>query len=286
MRNTNNPYILLKSEYPRFLKSEKKIADYVLANSEKIPAVTIAVLSKKIGVAESSIVRFCKSIGFEGFTDFKISLATYADTSNKESGFICSDISKNDKIENVFQKAFENSITGLQDTLAVFDLKKAEKAVDLIFKAEKVYFIAVGFSAPIADDATNRYMRIGIPAVSYTDPHIASVACSLADEKTVIIAISHAGRTPEVINPIKLAKENGATVISITSYSKSPLEDLSDIVLEICSAEATLLNEAITSRIAHISVLDALYTGICVKYYDETTMYLNNFNTLMEQVRF
>lgn len=282
MDAVKNPYILINSLYPDLHKVERRIADYIMANAEQVSLMTVAALAKKVNAAESSIIRFCKILGYGGFMDLKVNLARYG---RKEDPLIYEDISKEDSPQSIATKVFTGSIHCLQDTLNIFDFQSFEDAVALLDSADQIIFFGVGSSASIANDSYYRFMRIGLPALSCTDPHISKIQASLMNENSVAVAISHTGRTKETWTNIKIAKERGAKTICITSFPKSPIANLSDVTLSISSKETELFNEAIASRIAHITMLDSLYTALAIRRFSTSVPYIENMNQILSSSR-
>ena len=277
-----NPYTLIKSLYPDLHKVEKKIADFILSDGDRISTMTVAACAAAIEVAESSIIRFCKILGYDGFTALKVNLARYSLSENTP---IFEDISKEDDLCSIATKVFSGSIRCLQDTMNIFNFQSFEAAVQILDCAEQIVFFGVGSSASIANDSYYRFMRIGFPAIACTDSHISKITASLLDEHCVAVAISHTGRTKETWENIKIAKEHGAKTICITSFPKSPIASLSDIVLSISSRETELFNEAISSRIAHIALLDSLYTALSIKHFSTSMEHIDNMNHILTSSR-
>lgn len=282
MRTDKNPYVLLNSMYPDLHRVEKKIADFILKNGEIVPSMTVAAFANAIQVAESSVVRFCKILGYDGFMDLKVNLARYGET---RKSLIFEDITKDDDLHSLATKVFMGSIRCLQDTVSILDFSSFERAVELLDAAEKIIFFGVGSSASIANDSYYRFMRIGLPAFACTDPHISKIQASLLNEKCIAVAITHTGRTKETYANMKLAKEHGAKTLCITSFSKSPIANLSDVTLSISARETELFNEAIASRIAHITMLDSLYTALAIRHFSSSVQHIENMDRILDSSR-
>lgn len=282
MKQYQNPYLILKNLYPNMHRVEKKIAGFILENKNKVVTMTIAQIANELKIAESSIVRFSKTLGYSGFTELKLSLARHA--SNVGTS-IYEDIKLNDDVVSVIKKVFNGNISALQDTLNMIDFKNIENAIDAIHNAKKIIFYGVGSSATIASDFYYRFMRIGLPAQSVSDPHIGYLSASLLDEHCVAIAISHTGRTREIVENIEMAKSKNATTICVTSSLKSPLIEFTDIPLCISSKEIESSSEAISSRIAHITILDCIYTGLALKRKEQVIPLIENMNNVLEKSR-
>ncbi len=282
MLQQQNPYLLLKSLYPNMHRVEKKIADFILSNKNDVISMTIAQIAKQCDIAESSIVRFSKTLGYSGFSEFKLNLASHSSHWDTK---IFENINPDDSTTSIINKVFTVNIATLQNTLNMLNAKLVDQAIEAIDRSNKIIFFGIGSSAPIANDFYYRFMRIGLPAHVATDPHIGILSSSLLDENSVAIAISHKGRSVETVETLRIAKEKKATTICITSFLNSPMTEYADIVLCASSTETEILNEAISSRIAHITILDCIYSGIALKRKDTTLPHIKNMHKLLDQHR-
>ncbi|MCM8901782.1 MurR/RpiR family transcriptional regulator [Caldicoprobacter algeriensis] len=278
----NNCLAYIKSLYPSLFEVEKKIADFILAHPDTIIYMTVEQVAKSIGVAKSSIIRFCQKIGFNGFTQLKINIAKNI---QKYEEPIPSDIEMGDDPLTVTKKIFTYSSQALKDTLEVLDAKELSRAVDAIATAKRLEFYGIGTSAPIALDAYYRFMRIGYPAYVATDPFISSVSASMLDSKCVAIGISHSGRTADIINALKIAKNKGATTICITGFAGSPITQIADIHLITSTGETRFRKEATASRIAQIALLDSLHACAVLRKYDRSISKMQEVAEILEQIR-
>lgn len=282
MQQYKNPYLMLKNMLPSMHRVEKKIASFILDEKNKVESMTLKEIAKNLDIAESSIVRFSKTLGYTGFSNFKLNLARH---SNKVSSPVFDDIRLTDSIPSVVNKVFNGSIDTLQNTLKMLDFNAIDTAVNAINSAKKIVFFGIGSSSTIANDFYYRFMRIGLDAYAHIDSHIGYVASSLLNEDSVAIAISHKGRTRQIIENMKMAKEKDATTICVTSFLNSPLTNHCDISLCISTNETEVLSEAIASRIAHITILDCLYACLVIKRQDTALPLIDNMNNVLDQAR-
>jgi DNA-binding MurR/RpiR family transcriptional regulator len=252
----------IRSYYPRFSEKEKQIADYIFKNPEKIVHGTINEVAEDLGVADATVFRFCKRIGFKGYHAMKIALASETITPIKE---IHEKITDEDNEWEIAEKVFKSNIQTLEYTLQLLDRSTIEKAVELISTADRVHFFGTGGSSVIAMDAFHKFIRTGIKAYAYTDTHFQLMAASQLTPKDLAVVISHSGTNIDTINILNAAIENGAKVIGMTSFPKSPISQKAEVVLLTSSEETDYRSEALTSRIAQLSIIDALYVNIMVK---------------------
>lgn len=278
----NNSLANIKSLYPSLFEVEKKIADFILGQPDEIIYMTVAQISDKIRVADSSIIRFCQKLGFDGFTQLKINVAKNI---KKYEEPIPSDIKTKDDPTTVTKKVFASSAQALKDTLEVLDMNELSKAVEAISTAKRLEFYGVGTSAALAQDAYYRFMRIGYPAYFATDPFISSVSASMLDNECVSFGISHSGRTIDTIEALKIAKSKGATTVCITSFVESPITQIADIRLITATGETRFKKEATASRIAQIALLDSLHACAVLEKYDRSVSKMQEVSKILDEMR-
>lgn len=249
----------IRSHYARLSEKEKKIADYILNNPENIIHSTINDVAEDLNVADATVFRFCKRIGFKGFQAMKITLAAEIIEPIQQ---IHEEISESDDERTVMEKVFQSNIHTLKSTLNLIDETAIEQAVDLLLNAGRVDFYGTGGSAVIAMDAYHKFIRTGIKVFTFMDSHFQIMSASQLTKHDVAVVISHSGTNKDTINILKTAKRNGAKIIGITGYPKSPLAQNSDVVLYTSSEETEYRSEALSSRIAQLSLIDALYVNV------------------------
>ncbi|MEN0664907.1 MurR/RpiR family transcriptional regulator [Caldifermentibacillus hisashii] len=249
----------IRSHYARLSEKEKKIADYILNNPENIIHNTINDVAEDLNVADATVFRFCKRIGFKGFQAMKITLAAEIIEPIQQ---IHEEISESDDERTVMEKVFQSNIHTLKSTLNLIDETAIEQAVDLLLNAGRVDFYGTGGSAVIAMDAYHKFIRTGIKVFTFMDSHFQIMSASQLTKHDVAVVISHSGTNKDTINILKTAKKNGAKIIGITGYPKSPLAKNSDVVLYTSAEETEYRSEALSSRIAQLSLIDALYVNV------------------------
>ncbi|MEH7418507.1 MurR/RpiR family transcriptional regulator [Neobacillus drentensis] len=251
----------IRSYYARLSEKEKKVADYILKNPEKIIHNTINEVAEDLQVADATVFRFCKRIGFKGYQAMKIALASEIIEPIQQ---IHEEINEKDNEKTVADKIFHSNIRTLENTLQILDGNSIQEAVSLLMKANRVEFYGTGGSNVVAMDAFHKFVRTGIKAFAFIDTHFQLMSASQLQENDVAVIISHSGTNKDTLNILKTAKRNGAKTIGITSYPKSPICQYSDVALYTSSEETEYRSEALSSRIAQLSLIDALYVNIMV----------------------
>ncbi|WP_138417648.1 MurR/RpiR family transcriptional regulator [Aquibacillus sediminis] len=249
----------IRSHYSTFSDKEKQVADYILENPQQVVHGTINQVADDIGIADSTVFRFCKRLGFKGFQALKIVLATEIVEPMQD---IHERIAENDSEKTVAEKVFFSNIKTLEDTLKIVDDNALKSAVDAICKARKIECFGIGGSNIIALDAYHKFIRTGIPVFAQPDTHLQLMAASQMTSEDVAILISHTGMTKDILEILEVTKDNGVKTIGITGFANSSLSKNVDIPLYTVSEETEFRSEALESRIAQLSLIDAMYVNV------------------------
>ena len=194
-------------------------------------------------------------------------------------------IKQEDDVSTVFCKVFQSSVKTLQDTYAMLDAELLQKVVEIIDDAQQLFFFGVGTSSTIAIDAQYRFMQLGCRSNVSSDILYMRVAAMNVRKGDVAIGISHSGETKDTIDTMRIAKENGAITIAITSFKDSPITKYVDYVLTVYSDEQNYPVEAVSARMAHICLLDALMIALTMRRYNDATDHLMKRNTVLKDIR-
>lgn len=272
----------IRAAFPALSDAERLVGRFVEASPEEAIRLPIKRLGERIGVSEASIIRFSRSIGYQGIRDIKLALA--AETAGPMQA-IHEDIQTADTVLAMAQKVLRSDMEAIADTLTMLDGAALERAVAAILEASRIECYGIGSSMPIALDAYYRFSRIGLPATIVTDPHMQCVSAAQLPPGAVALAISHTGRTVETLNALQMAKRSGATCILLSSYAQTPLGRIADIELIASARETAFRAEAVASRIAHLSIIDALYVAVAMHRFDESAVSLERSNAIVEAHR-
>lgn len=264
-----------------FSPSEKKIANYILDNPEEILHLSISKLAERSGSSEAAIVRFCKTIKFKGFKDFKIDITSDALAFQKEEEYKYTDIRPGDKLESIIENVCLNNKKSIDDTLKILDYGEIEKAVQAIHKAKRIDFYGVGASGITALDGQQKFMRINKFCGAYIDTHMQLTAAVTLKKTDVVILVSYSGETKDIIDAMRVAKKSEATIISLTKFGKNTISEEADINLFLSSPETTMRSGAMGSRIAQLNMIDIIFSAVASLEYSEIKKYLDNSHKVM-----
>ena len=270
--------------YDCLTDTEKKIADTVFSSPKDVVKMTVKELAERSGTVPSAVVRFCKSIGTTGFTDFKICLS--AELGSKTSAAKMLPVAKEDDPLQVFRKVFASGINTLEDTMAMIDFSQVETIVWLLQQATRVVFFGVGTSSVVATDAQYRFAQLGIATSSCTDILFMNVTAANLKAGDVAVCISHSGSTKATVDAMRRAKKAGAATVSVTSFAQSRLAKESDCTLIAFSDDKNYPVEAVSARIAHICILDALMMCLASRNYESLQKHISERNEVLKEMRY
>ncbi len=257
--NLEGTLVKLRSIQPSLRSAENRVAEWVLNNPGEIVRMSITELAEKCKVAEATIVRLCKKLGYNGFQEIKIYLARDLVEPIKS---IHEEVLPGDDLRTMAQKVFNSAAQSLSDTIKILDCNEMERAIQAIASARRTEFYGVGSSGFVALDAHHKMFKCGLLSASYNDPHLQIISASFLTNQDVAVGISHSGSTKDTIESLKAAKNAGATTICITSYMKSPITKASDIRLVVSARETTFRSEAMAARITQLCLIDSIVVGV------------------------
>lgn len=245
----------------KFTDSEAELAKYIIKNPDEISQLSISQIAKKIHISPATITRFSQKISFSGFNEFKHELKRYLDLRNKPAS--ASDIKEID----YFSKLYQNHLEIIETTFRKMTYFDIQQAASLLNDAQKVHVYGIGNSGIAAQEFKWKFFRIGVHVESITDPHQAVMDAALCTDKSLVIGISVSGRTKEVIDAIKIAKKQGATILAMTSDKKSELSQFADFTLLVMSKNNMHMGQNISPTLPLFLLFDLLYTELVAKDY-------------------
>lgn len=241
-----------------FRRSEQKVARFVLRNPEEVINMRIVDLATEAKVSEPTVVRFCRALGCDGFQDFKLKLAQMLATGSQFAQFSMND---SDSVAEFSHSIFDSTVGTLLSIRDRLDNEALGKAVNALAMANRVEFYGFGASGAVAFDAQHKFFRLQISTSAYADPHMQNMSAATLKDGDVVVAISQTGRTRALVDSVRLARETGATVIGLCP-SDTPLAEEVSLPLYIDVHEDTEIYTPMSSRIAHLVLIDVLAVGV------------------------
>ena len=241
--------------------AELRVADLVLAQPRSVLNDPIAEIARAAGVSQPTVIRFCRSLGCEGLSDFKLRLASGLTGTVPVTH---TQVNTNDSMLELGAKVLGNTASAILQVRSHLNRDTIDRAIDLLLAAHRIEFFALGHYGVVAQDAQFKFLRFGMPCGAYTDPRLQLLAADVLREGDVAVVISSGGRLPELISVVEKAQERGAKVIAITA-SQSPLAKKADLTLIVDHIEDIATHLPMVSRILHLLVIDILAVGVAMR---------------------
>jgi RpiR family carbohydrate utilization transcriptional regulator len=241
--------------------AEARVADAVLAAPAWVLQSTLSAVAARAEVSDPTVIRFCRSLGLDGFQTFRLRLAH---SLGSGASFLHRDIHRGDSAADLAAKVFERAARTLRDVSGQLAADRIDAAIALLSAARRIEFYGLGSSGIVAADARHKFFRLGLQAVAYSDAHVHGLAATMLAPGDVVVAISSTGRTIDLISSVELAREAGADVIAIAPPG-SPLAQRCNVALEIAVDEDTDVYTPMTTRLAQLTLIDVLSIGVALR---------------------
>lgn len=261
--------------------SERKVASVVLADPETAVGMTLSALAERSEVSEPTIVRFCRSLGCDGYQQFRMELAR---SLGGGEPYLHKAVAFDDNVATQIEKVLGFAQWALTTLRARLDRGATERAICILAAARRVEFHGSGASGIVALDAQNKFFRLDVPAAAYSDPHQQLIAACALSAGDALVIFSHTGRTRDLIASASIARERKASVIAVTRQN-SPLAEKSDIVIAIPEVEDPDQYTPMASRIAQLLVVDILAIGVAMQRGPEFVTHLKRLHDSLAPLR-
>ncbi len=251
----------IREALPRLRRSERAVAETVLADPRRVLGETLAGTAALAGVSQPTVVRFAVAVGCSGYSDFRLRLAHSLALGTPATHSV---ILESDGLEDVVGKIFDYTISSLDWARRHLDPGALARAVELLENATALAFFGFGASGIVAADAQQKFPLFGVPCTAETDAHQQIMAATMLRPTDVAVAISNTGRTRTVLEATRLARAAGAKVVAVTG-SDSPLARAADVALVVETLDNTDVYTPTISRIAALVVVDVLSTAVALR---------------------
>ncbi|WP_373182393.1 MurR/RpiR family transcriptional regulator [Halomonas campaniensis] len=263
-------------------RSERKVADVILADPGAATSMSIATLAQAASVSEPTVNRFCRSFDAKGYPDFKIKLAQ---SLAGGTPYVSRAVEPDDSAADYTQKIFGATIAALDEARRQADPQRIERVVDYLIQAKQVHFFGLGASGAVAQDAQHKFFRFNLPVTAYVDVLMQRMVASSCHTGDVVVVISWTGRTRELVDIARLARENGAVVLGITAPG-SPLAAECTETLEVATPEDTDHYMPMTSRMIQLALIDVLATGVTLRRGEDFLGHLKKIKDSLLDTRY
>jgi RpiR family carbohydrate utilization transcriptional regulator len=259
----------IKASLPSLAPAEQRVAKLVLADPRAFANLPISELADRAHVSKPTVVRFCRSVGYDGLSDFKLKLAGSV---SEGVPFVHRSVDVDDKTSDVLVKVIDNTVAAFlryRNDASSLAIQKATDALAATCNSGKrIEFFGVGNSGIVAQDAQHKFFRLGVNTVAYSDGHMQVMSASMMGPGDCVVVISNSGRTRDLMDAAGIARKNGATTIVITA-SGSPLANLAKeaghIHLAADHPEGYDRYSPMVSRLLHLMIIDVLATCLALR---------------------
>jgi DNA-binding MurR/RpiR family transcriptional regulator len=247
--------------------SERRVAEFILAHPEEVVNLSVQKLAELSNVSEATVVRLARTLNMKGYQELKLRIA--GDLNNPQKAGSYQEIMMGGSTESIVRAVSSNNIQSIQDTMSVLSVEEVQRAAEALARARKIDVYGVGASAVIAEDLKQKLTRINYWCEAYSDFHAQLTSAVNLSERDVAVGISYSGQTEEIIQSLTEAKQQGATIVTLTKFGPSPVAELADIRLYTSSVEKSIRSGAMASRIAQLNVIDVLFITLVSSRQDE-----------------
>lgn len=272
----------LRERLEELNRSERKVANVILEDPTVATSLSIASLAQAASVSEPTVNRFCRNFGAKGYPDFKIKLAQ---SLAGGTPYVTRAVEPGDSATQYTHKIFGATIAALDEAQREIDMAAIERMVDYLTQAKQIHIFGLGASGAVAQDAQHKFFRFNLPVMAYIDvlmQRMVAAACHTGD---VVVIISYTGRTRELVDIARLARDAGAVVLGITAPS-SPLANECTATLDVATPEDTDHYMPMTSRVIQLTLIDALATGVTLRRGEDFLPHLKKIKDSLRDTRF
>jgi DNA-binding MurR/RpiR family transcriptional regulator len=270
---TTTTTVKVRALLPSLSPAEQRVGRVVVGDPAAAAMLTITQLAARADTSETTVIRFCRAVGFASYPELRLTLATEAGRLQGDGGpprVVGSDISPSDDLPQVVEKIAFADARAVEDTAAQLDTAVLRQVVDAVAAAGRIDIYGVGASAFVGLDFQQKLHRIGRVAYAWSDVHIALTSAALLGEGDVAFGISHTGTTRDTIDAFAEAGRRGALTVALTNFPRSPITRVADLVLTTAARETTFRSGAMASRLAQLTVVDCIFVGVAQRTYPET----------------
>jgi RpiR family transcriptional regulator, carbohydrate utilization regulator len=255
----------IKASLTSLAPAEQRVGKLVLADPRAFANLPVSELANRSHVSKPTVVRFCRSMGYDGLSDFKLKLAGSV---SEGVPFIHRSVDMDDKVSDVMVKVIDNTVAAFlkyRNDASSFAIEKAAIALtDTYNQRGRIEFFGVGNSGIVAQDAQHKFFRLGVTSIAYSDGHMQVMSASTLGPGDCVVVISNSGRTRDLMDACDIARKNGATTIVITA-SGSPLASAGHIHLSADHPEGYDRYSPMVSRLLHLLIIDILATTVALR---------------------
>lgn len=267
----SNVFSKIVDQYYKFTASEKKVSDYIMTQRKNVQYMSISELSEACNVAEATISRYCKTLGYKGYNAFKLAIANASEGEKHVSH-----INEDSSVVEIAKNRANINIDVIKQTMSIMDSEKIQKAAEILANSKKVLCMGQGASAIIAEEAAHLFSMSFSNFYPVCESHMQMIAAAGMTQDDSVLYFSYSGSTRDLEDSFSVAKSRNAKVILVTRFPKSPVAMKADVVLCCGSKESPLQHGSVEARISQLYLLDVLYHEMCLQNPEKAEEHKNN----------
>lgn len=267
--------VILKigSDYYSLTPAEKRLADFILANQEKVVQLSISELARASGVAEATVSRFSRHMGYKSFPLLKLAVANAMAQARLGDTPLSGQVGPADDLQTMAKKLYRANTEAMVQTMEVLDLAVVSQVATVLHQARQVLCMGQGGSMLIAREAAHLFSTVSNKFRPVEDSHMQAMAASVMDPGDVIFFFSYSGSTRDVLEITAIARDRGAKVVLVTRFPNSPGAQMADFVLQCGANESPMQSGSVAARIAQMYLLDVLFSEYSRRDLDQARDY-------------
>lgn len=264
--------------------AQGRLARYLLDHFASASDLRITDLAEEAGVSIGTVSQLCRRLGLRGYQDLRLGLAREAVSLGSDDRDVLGTgpTETSDPLRRSTAGVFAAAVEALVETHRQLAPSILASAVERIVRARRVEWVGIGSAGLVAAEGALKLRKLGADTVAHFDSHQQAMSASLLDARDLVIAVSHSGRTMDVLESVRVAREAGATVIAITGVSASPLARAADVVLPTVSHDTGFQVEPMASTLAQLAVVQALFLGYLERAGEPAQLSLSRTQSALE----
>ncbi len=274
----------IRLQHNRFTATQNKIVQYLQAHAQEALTLPINEFAAKCGVGEATVIRFYRLLGYKNYAMFRVALAKEL-AAETDTQPIYEEVQAHDGLTDIIRKVADSTTQGISDLKQQLSAEALATIEQQLRQAAVVHVIGLGASGVVAQDARQKFMRLGCRVIGYSDSHLMMIAASIARPDEVFFAISHSGETTDILRTLALAQKRGCFTCALTSSIDSGITQLVDAYLLSCTCETKMRSDAMISRIVQLVVIDILYVMMALQIGEPAIAGVNQSRAALRQYR-
>ncbi len=252
----------INREYYQLTGAERKIADHIMLQRQDCQYMSISELAEAADVAEATVSRFCRRLGYKGYSAFKLAVAGAA-AGAKPVNPLYGEIAVEDDFSEMCRKLCAANVEVITQTMNLIDPRSVSAAADLLIEADRVLCMGMGGSMVLAQEAAHLFSTALPNFYAVGDSHFQAIRCALLTPRDVVLYYSYSGANKDLVDVMKIAQERRAKIILVTRFPNSPGAACADVVLECGARESPLQTGSIAARMSQLYLTDVLFNEVC-----------------------